>query len=511
MKPSIILCFICSLCRVLHAAPPDIVPSVGTVTVNPDSKSVVYPDAAQLVQVFTSSTRATTAPRGVGQLGFETDTYLFYRGVSTAAGAWTQVKAAWSDITGTPTTLGSYGITDAQALDSDLTSIAALTTTSFGRGLLTESSASTTRTTLGLTTTTGGGGSADSGKVPLLNAYGGFDLGNISTVAPSSHFTMLGSTIGYVLQVTNAGVGTCIDTSPAANGTGFQCHQGSGLAGFAVDGTGTSPTSFAFGTYAHGGILLYGGNAAGDKDISLYPDGRLIIRNDTHSISFAAPAVPADVTIQWPTATGTLLTIDSNGMVDYGNSCYIAPDGTATVQLGQDAATPAAQVLKGADGSGTDKNGGTLSIRAGRNTGAGTPGLVSFATGTTGSSGATLSAYTTQVIVRPQGTEVKNLIFTPVTLSFISPLTLDLAAGGLSSVTISADTTFQTTNLGAGRSKTLRIICDSLTRNLTFPAGWKFVGGSAPASIAANKTAILKITSFSTDDANVIATYLLEP
>jgi hypothetical protein len=46
-------------------------------------------------------------------------------------------SSAWADITGKPTTLSGYGITDAQPLDSDLTTIAALSTTSFGRGLLT--------------------------------------------------------------------------------------------------------------------------------------------------------------------------------------------------------------------------------------------------------------------------------------------------------------------------------------------------------------------------------------
>jgi len=67
---------------------------------------------------------------------------------------------AWSKVTSTPTTLSGYGITDAitsaavaagyQPLDSDLTAIAALSTTSFGRGLLTETNASSIRTTLGL-------------------------------------------------------------------------------------------------------------------------------------------------------------------------------------------------------------------------------------------------------------------------------------------------------------------------------------------------------------------------
>ena len=57
---------------------------------------------------------------------------------------------AWSGITSKPTTLSGYGITDAQPLDSDLTSIAALSTSSFGRSLLTQSDAAAARTTLGI-------------------------------------------------------------------------------------------------------------------------------------------------------------------------------------------------------------------------------------------------------------------------------------------------------------------------------------------------------------------------
>ena len=43
----------------------------------------------------------------------------------------------FAQIGSTPTTLSGYGITDAQSLDSDLTAIAALTTTAYGRSLLT--------------------------------------------------------------------------------------------------------------------------------------------------------------------------------------------------------------------------------------------------------------------------------------------------------------------------------------------------------------------------------------
>jgi len=57
---------------------------------------------------------------------------------------------AWSTITSTPTTLAGYGIADAQPLDSDLTAIAALATTSYGRSFLALADAAAARTAVGL-------------------------------------------------------------------------------------------------------------------------------------------------------------------------------------------------------------------------------------------------------------------------------------------------------------------------------------------------------------------------
>lgn len=71
----------------------------------------------------------------------------------SAIGAGTSsFDGAFSSLSGKPTTLSGYGITDAQPLDSDLTAIAALTTTTYGRSLLTGADAAATRTTLGLGT-----------------------------------------------------------------------------------------------------------------------------------------------------------------------------------------------------------------------------------------------------------------------------------------------------------------------------------------------------------------------
>lgn len=69
----------------------------------------------------------------------------------TAANTWAlSSTVGWSDVSSTPTTLSGYGITDAQPLDADLTAIALLSTTTFGRSLLTETDATALKTTLSL-------------------------------------------------------------------------------------------------------------------------------------------------------------------------------------------------------------------------------------------------------------------------------------------------------------------------------------------------------------------------
>ena len=70
-------------------------------------------------------------------------------GVISASGG--SGSSAWEDITGTPTTLSGYGITDAQPLDADLTAIAS-TATSFGRALNSLADAAALRSTAGLGT-----------------------------------------------------------------------------------------------------------------------------------------------------------------------------------------------------------------------------------------------------------------------------------------------------------------------------------------------------------------------
>lgn len=78
------------------------------------------------------------------------------KGRITAASS-VNITPAWSSITGTPTSLAGYGITNGQPLDADLTAIAALTGTS---GFLKKTATDTwTLDTSSYATTTGGGAS----------------------------------------------------------------------------------------------------------------------------------------------------------------------------------------------------------------------------------------------------------------------------------------------------------------------------------------------------------------
>lgn len=91
----------------------------------------------------------------LGEPGLETNTRRVKYG--DGATAWNALPystavVAFADVTGKPTTLAGYGITDAQPLDSDLTAIAALSTTSFGRALLALADAAALRTAAGLGT-----------------------------------------------------------------------------------------------------------------------------------------------------------------------------------------------------------------------------------------------------------------------------------------------------------------------------------------------------------------------
>jgi hypothetical protein len=97
------------------------------------------------------------------------------------------------------------------------------------------------------------------------------------------------------------------------------------------------------------------------------------------------------------------------------------------------------------------------------------------------------------------------------TLTYAASVALDFDASALQTVSLTGNITFTTSNRGAGKSIRVRVVADASVRNFTFPGGWKFIGAAAPASIAANKTALLTLTGFGANDSDVTAEYVVEP
>jgi hypothetical protein len=78
------------------------------------------------------------------------------------------------------------------------------------------------------------------------------------------------------------------------------------------------------------------------------------------------------------------------------------------------------------------------------------------------------------------------------------------------SLALNQNTTFTTSNLGNGRSASVRVICDGTTRTLTFPGTWTWLGSGPPADLAANDVGYLSITAYGATDADVVAAWSYE-
>jgi hypothetical protein len=58
----------------------------------------------------------------------------------------------------------------------------------------------------------------------------------------------------------------------------------------------------------------------------------------------------------------------------------------------------------------------------------------------------------------------------------------------------------------AGRMFSMRLVCDSTARNLTFPSGWVFLGVK-PSAMTASRTGVLSLFSYGSAEADVVAAY----
>ena len=104
-----------------------------------------------------------------------------------------------------------------------------------------------------------------------------------------------------------------------------------------------------------------------------------------------------------------------------------------------------------------------------------------------------------------------SLRYNVTTLTYAASKAIDFTNTPYQTLAVTGNITFTSANLGAGRGVSVRLVADSSPRTLTFPGGWKFLGAAAPASLAANKTAVLSLVSFGTADVDVVAAYSVQP
>lgn len=107
--------------------------------------------------------------------------------------------------------------------------------------------------------------------------------------------------------------------------------------------------------------------------------------------------------------------------------------------------------------------------------------------------------------------EFKSVTVTQQDLTYSATVNLDFGTFGTKRLALSGNVTFTTSNVGFGRELLVRVSCDGSLRTLAFPGGWKFVGGAAPANIAASKVGLLRLWSFGVNDSSVVAQWLVEP
>jgi hypothetical protein len=133
---------------------------------------------------------------------------------------------------------------------------------------------------------------------------------------------------------------------------------------------------------------------------------------------------------------------------------------------------------------------------------------VSFTTPKTWSFGEVLTATDMNTYVRDntqflfdRGIEFEVAASNTVNLDFSSDRVVTRAASGA--------VTFTASNYTAGNSVSVRIVAGGASRNLTFPAGWKFVSAK-PTSLASGKVGVLAVTSFGTAEADAVAAWAFE-
>jgi hypothetical protein len=109
-----------------------------------------------------------------------------------------------------------------------------------------------------------------------------------------------------------------------------------------------------------------------------------------------------------------------------------------------------------------------------------------------------------------QSLSAQNFVPAVSALGTSGTINLDFSGDGFRTQSaLTGNVSYTGSSYAVGRSVTIRVINGSTTRNLSFPVNWVFLG-IRPLSIAANKTAILTVTSFGTTEADCVAAWAIQ-
>jgi hypothetical protein len=104
-----------------------------------------------------------------------------------------------------------------------------------------------------------------------------------------------------------------------------------------------------------------------------------------------------------------------------------------------------------------------------------------------------------------------NLVSASVSnLTWASTVDLSFNSAPYNYLIVTNNTTFTSSQLGAGKTITVKMFAGTTNYTLTFPT-WTFLGAGAPSQIASNKTGVLSITAWDGNTTNVIAAWAVQP
>lgn len=395
----------------------------------------------------------------------------------TAAGAVSSIP--WSAITGEPTTLGGYGITDAQPINGDLNALAALTST--GMVVRTGSGTANTRlievTGTGLSITNANGVSGN----PTIqsNATSNNTISTLVARDESGNFSA-----GNITATTFSGSGellTSLNASNISSGTVATARLGSGTA---------DSTTFLRGdntwTSVSASNILGGGAGQIPYQSALSTTSfvnSLSWDNATRTLQVGVPSSSGVASfIRGPSAASALGT---TGITIQGETPTTTSRGGGAVRLqgGNGSATGSGDggeiTITGGNASGTSRVGGSITLVAGISTGGEGGGInISPGVGPTQNGKINLNgAYTEKkVSINATGSTTINC---SVGNNFVIALNTSITSLTLSNVP--SNVYSMTMFINQGGSATI-----------VWPAAFKWSGGTAPTlTLTSGKTDII--------------------